>query len=104
MKVLIRPGTKLTSDVVARVLDHQHQSRLARKAYEESGKTIIQVAEEAEVGRETVNRFLGYAGDRSTRDPRTSTTRKILHVLGFEMVIVRRAEHGKAVGRASRAG
>lgn len=69
---------------MTRLLDHQARSRTARSAQRELGWTVEQVAAAAGVSLTTAYRFLGLDGERSTKDPRSSTTFRIMAALGYE--------------------
>lgn len=77
---------RLGSDQVTRILDHLQRARLARAELTRLGLTVQDLAEKAQVHPKTALRFLGLAGETDTRDPRTSTTLKILSVLGWRLV------------------
>lgn len=79
-------NARLGSDQLTRILNHLQRARLARAALAENGLTVGELAEKAGVNPKTALRFLGLAGETNTKDPRTSTTLKLLHVLGWRLV------------------
>ena len=92
-KVLPPPLTDLGKPSMARWLDHQHRSRMARIEQRKSGMTVEEIAERAGLRVNTVYRFLGLATrwtEGNSKDPRTSTTMKVFAALGFECQWVKR--------------
>jgi len=90
MKTLFPSRAKLDSPIVGRILDHSQNSRVANAELRRRGKTVSEIADSTGLHYNTVCAFLGLAGDRNTRDPRTSTTTRIFGDLGFELVFRRR--------------
>jgi DNA-binding phage protein len=77
---------RLDSDQTTRVLDHLQRARLARRELNVRQLTVSEIAEQTGLHYTTVMRFLGVGGKVETRDPRTSTTLKILGLLGWKLV------------------
>lgn len=76
----------ICSPALTRLLDHMHRARLGRNALAQRNLTVTELAERTGLSYGTVLRFLGLDGERNTKDPRTSTTFKILHQLGWKLV------------------
>lgn len=68
---------------ISRLLEHHKQARLARKSMMLEGLTVEQLADKASLHKDTVYRFIGVNSNYATKDPRTSTTRKVFEALGY---------------------